>query len=134
LAVAACVFHHIPPQDRLHWTRELNRVLKPGAQFFIYEHNPLNPLTRKVVRDCEFDEDAILLPLQESRELLLQAGFDDISHDYIVFFPRILGFLRPIERLLRSLPLGAQYAVRGTARKAVRSQGDMLLSDEAPDA
>lgn len=130
LAVAACVFHHIAPQDRLHWTRELNRVLKPGGQFFIYEHNPLNPLTRKVVRDCEFDHDAILLPLQESRELLANAGFGSISHDYIVFFPRSLGFLRPLERVLRALPVGAQYAIQGTTSRRVSSSDDMPPSDK----
>lgn len=113
IALAACVYHHVPPAERAHWTAEVQRVLRPGGRFFIFEHNPLNPLTRKVVRDCPFDEDAILLPRRESVSLLEGAGFTDVDVDYIVFFPRPLGFLRPLERALTALPLGAQYAAAG---------------------
>jgi SAM-dependent methyltransferase len=114
LALAACVFHHIAPASRLHWMRELGRVLKPGGTLFVFEHNPLNPLTRKVVRECPFDEDAVLLPRRETLTLLADAGFRDIKSDYIVFFPRMLAALRPLERWLSRLPAGAQYAARGT--------------------
>jgi SAM-dependent methyltransferase len=115
LALAACVFHHIAPVERLHWMRELHRVLKPGGKLFVFEHNPLNPLTRKVVRECPFDEDAILLPRGEALALLADAGFREAKSDYIVFFPRMLAALRPLERWLSRLPLGAQYAAQGTA-------------------
>ena len=114
-AIAACVFHHIPPEARLSWTRELRRVVRPGGHLFIYEHNPLNPLTRKVVRDCVFDADAILLPQGETRALLQDAGFSEVENDYIVFFPHGLGVLRPLEQWLSALPLGAQYATWGRA-------------------
>lgn len=113
VALAACVFHHIPPASRLKWARELKRVLKPGGQLFIFEHNPLNPLTRKVVRECPFDEDAILLPSQESRKLLDDAGFRDNRLEYVVFFPKALSFFRPLEKYLGTVPLGAQYAACG---------------------
>lgn len=116
VAMAACVYHHIAPIERQRWTRELRRVLKPGGYIFIFEHNPLNPLTQKVVRDCPFDDDAILLPRSESLTLLRDSGFDDITVNYIVFFPRVLAFLRPLEKLLVKLPLGAQYAAHGRAR------------------
>ena len=113
IALAACVYHHVPPAERAHWTAEVHRALKPGGRFFIFEHNPLNPLTRKVVRDCPFDEDAVLLPRSESIALLSDAGFTGVAVDYIVFFPRPLGFLRPLERALTAVPLGAQYAAVG---------------------
>lgn len=110
VAMAACVFHHIPPQGRALWINELKRVLKPGGHLFIFEHNPLNPVTRKVVRECPFDADAILLPSGESTGLMREAGFCTPNLDYIVFFPRALKVLRPMERFLTKLPLGAQYA------------------------
>lgn len=115
VAMAACVYHHIPPAERAHWTRELHRVLKPGGRMFIFEHNPLNPITQKVVRDCPFDDDAILLPRRESVSLLTHAGFSGLKVDYIVFFPKLLSLLRPVEKYLAHLPLGAQYVAQGRA-------------------
>jgi len=115
VAMAACVYHHIAPDERARWTRELQRVLRPGGHLFLFEHNPLNPLTRKVVRDCPFDDDAILLPRSESRALFSGAGLHAIDVDYIVFFPKALAWLRPMERHLAKLPLGAQYVVHGRA-------------------
>ena len=46
LAFASCVLHHIEPVERARATSELARVLRPGGLVAIYEHNPLNPLTR----------------------------------------------------------------------------------------
>lgn len=115
VAVAACVFHHIPPRERVGWVAELRRVLKPGGRLFMFEHNPWNPLTRKVVRDCAFDEDAILLSSIEARGLLRDAGFAHTEVDYMIFFPRALAVLRPFERALAGVPMGAQYVASARA-------------------
>lgn len=114
-AMVACVFHHIPPVERAHWMSEIRRVLKPGGHVFVFEHNMLNPLTLKTVRDCAFDEDAILLPRSELLGLVRNAAFDDVRCRYIVFFPHLLGFLRPLEPAMGWLPFGAQYVVHGIA-------------------
>lgn len=115
LVQAACVFHHIRPQQRLRWMCEIRRVLKPGGEVFVFEHNVLNPLTRKAVHDCPFDEDAILLPRHELIGLGRAAGFPDARARYIVFFPAALAFFRPLEPLLGLVPFGAQYVVSATA-------------------
>lgn len=115
IAFAACVYHHIPPNERALWTAEIRRVLKPGGHFFIFEHNPLNPVTRYAVKNCEFDDDAILLSRQESLSLLSSAGMTRPAIDYIVFFPKPLSLLRPLEKHLRWLPLGAQYVAHAQA-------------------
>lgn len=113
IAMAACVYHHVPPADRAKWTCEIRRSLKPGGSCFIFEHNPFNPLTRKVVADCRFDEDAVLLRARETVGLLKDSGFRHVTLDYIVFFPSGLSVLRRLEPALSWLPFGAQYVAHG---------------------
>ena len=115
VVVAACVFHHIAPADRSVWMQEIRRVLRPGGRLFVFEHNPINPLTRKAVRECPFDADAVLLRSAELRGLVHEAGLVDPAVDFIVFFPKPLAALRFLEPSLSWLPLGAQYVV--VARK-----------------
>lgn len=112
---AACVFHHIRPTERLQWTRELKRVLKPGGCLFVFEHNVLNPLTVRAVHACPFDEDAVLLPRSELLALMRRTGFGRVRARYIVFFPKALAFLRGLEPALGNVPFGAQYVVDALA-------------------
>jgi ubiquinone/menaquinone biosynthesis C-methylase UbiE len=115
MVFVACVYHHIPVDQRRHWTAEIRRVLRADGHLLVFEHNVLNPLTRKVVRDCVFDKDAILLPRNELLKWVGQQSFRAVKAQYIVFFPRPLAFLRPVERSLGWLPLGAQYYVHARA-------------------
>ena len=85
--------------------------LAPGGFIAVFEHNPWNPLTRKAVRDCPFDEDAVLLSRRQATRLLDEAGLEPIDAAYIIFFPQEGPRLARIERRLRPLPLGAQYYV-----------------------
>jgi SAM-dependent methyltransferase len=57
-ATAICVYHHVPLSKRVALTREAARVLKPGGAFCIIEHNPVNPVTRMVVKRSPVDTDA----------------------------------------------------------------------------
>jgi len=111
----ACVFHHIAPAKRLFWMRELRRVTKSCGHIYIFEHNMLNPLTVKAVKDCPFDEHAILLPSTELMTLAKSAGFTVPKIRYVIFFPRMLAFLRPFEKLLVKIPFGAQYVLQAMA-------------------
>ena len=52
LVIASCVFHHIPPQDRQMAIRYCYSRLKEGGHFIIFEHNPINPVTRHLVKNC----------------------------------------------------------------------------------
>jgi ubiquinone/menaquinone biosynthesis C-methylase UbiE len=111
---SACVFHHIPHEEHAHWLRELRRVTRPGGFVTIFEHNPLNPLTVRAVNTCPFDENARLLRAQALLRALRAVGWVEAAARYHVFFPHALAPLRPAERYLGWLPLGAQYSA--TAR------------------
>lgn len=114
LAILANVLHHVAPSDRAGLVRRVASKLRPGSgRLVVFEHNPINPLTRYVVSRCEFDTDAVLLwPWQLSR-LLTLSGFTSVSKKYIVFFPGFLAGLRGLEPYLSWLPLGAQMMVVG---------------------
>jgi SAM-dependent methyltransferase len=112
-AVLSGVLHHVPPSDRRQLLSDVLTKLAPGGTLFVFEHNPYNPLTRRAVATCEFDDDAILLWPRELKTLLTGAGFADVRLDYIVFFPKALAFLRPLEPKLRWLFAGAQTLTMG---------------------
>jgi SAM-dependent methyltransferase len=114
LAILSCVLHHVPPAAREELVRRVARKLRPGGRLVVFEHNPLNPLTRRAVALCPFDDDAILLWPGEARGLLERCGLHDVRRDYIVFLPRALSRLRWIEPYLRAVPLGAQVMLVGT--------------------
>ena len=116
-AVLSGVLHHVPPQERARVMSTVRRKLSPGGKVVIFEHNPWNPLTRKAVADCAFDDDAILLWPGELRRLLRESGYADVRLEYIVFFPRPLAALRPLEPRLKRLFLGAQTMTVGTRAK-----------------
>ena len=111
LIVLANVLHHVRPDEREAVLTEVFSRLAPGGQLAVFEHNPYNPLTQWAASRCAFDVDAIFLTGKETRARLRMAGFNILRKDYVVFFPRWLAFLRPLEPSLTWCPAGAQYAV-----------------------
>jgi 2-polyprenyl-3-methyl-5-hydroxy-6-metoxy-1,4-benzoquinol methylase len=111
IILAANVFHHIPPESRLDALEYCKSLLKPGGRLFIFEHNPINPLTRMIFERCPYDQDATMLRRQEVFALANAASFTVAKSNYTLFFPKQLSLLRFIERHLGWLALGAQYCV-----------------------
>ena len=114
VAFASCVLHHVEPASRARFMREIYRVLRPGGLSVIFEHNPINPLTRLAVYRCEFDRDAVLLRRREALGLIGDAGFQSARGRYIFFLPLRSRWARALDDRLGSLALGAQYYVCGT--------------------
>jgi SAM-dependent methyltransferase len=117
LVFAICVLHHVDPPDRPALVAEMARVTRPGGLVAVFEHNPLNPLTRRVVRDCAFDEGVELLGRRELERLLRAGGLHVTDAEYLLFFPWRGRAFAAAERALRRVPLGAQYAVAGRPRR-----------------
>ncbi|MCX7877174.1 MAG: class I SAM-dependent methyltransferase [Ignavibacteria bacterium] len=113
ICFAVNVIHHVPPVKWQNFVNEMFRVLNKGGLAMIFEHNPFNPLTRKVVKSCEFDKDAVLLHHREIKNLVKKAGFVIAETAYIIFFPFRSVFFRKAEQFMKWLPLGAQQYVVG---------------------
>lgn len=113
-AFTICVMHHVPPGNWPGFVAEVLRVLRPGGLFAVFEHNPLNPLTMRVVNRCPFDRDAVLLRSGQTSELLKGAGFADVAARFILTVPAANALLRRLDLVLGRLPFGAQYFVTGT--------------------
>jgi SAM-dependent methyltransferase len=111
--VLANVLHHVPPAERASLIASIVPLLVRGGRLVVFENNPLNPLTRKAMRDCIFDENAVWLYPREVRRRLAEAGLTGRKLDYIVFFPRFLSMLRPLERRLSRVAIGAQMVAWG---------------------
>lgn len=109
LILVAGVFHHIPPLERVAVARLLFSRLVLGGLVFVFEHNPYNPLTRRIVTNCPYDEDAVLLEPGELKDILRHGGLKVEKQRFSLFFPPRLKPAFPLERYLGWLPLGGQY-------------------------
>lgn len=105
----ANVFHHIEFQYHQEILVNLRNALNPTGYLYMFEHNPANPLTQKVVKDCCFDINAKLLSSSYTKQLYASAGFKDIQICYTLFFPAFLHFMAPLEKYMTAIPIGAQY-------------------------
>lgn len=110
IIITICVMHHLPLTQRNKFISEMKRVLKNGGLIMIFEHNPFNYFTRHAVAGCEFDKDALLISKTDlKKKLLSEKSLSMADEGYIIFFPFKGYFFRFIERVMKRLPLGAQY-------------------------
>lgn len=114
LVLISAVLHHVVAGERLDVYAELCRIIRPGGTIVVFEHNPLNPVTRYVVARTPLDRDAVLLRASEVESGLRAAGGRVGRARYIMFAPPRLRFLERLDDVLGWLPLGAQYAVEAT--------------------
>lgn len=113
-AYAFCVYHHIDRADHVRHLRELRRVVRPGGEVMVFEHNPHNPVTARIFRRAPVDRGCEMIPPAQLRRTFRDAGFAQVDHGYLLFVPesvhRRLPFLEPG---LGRIPLGGQYFVAG---------------------
>ena len=112
LVTAACVYHHVDTADLFALTADISRVLRPKGMLCVIEHNPLNPVTRLIVRRSPIDRHAHLLTARKIRSVARAAGMEILATRYFLYFPeRLYSTLAAAEAKLSALPLGGQYAV-----------------------
>lgn len=112
----AGVLHHVHPDLHAGLLSEINRVMKKDGRFYLFEHNPLNPVTKHLVNTCVFDKDAQLLKSSYALRLLRQAGLSVNNKKFIIFFPRhkFFSWFISLEKFLGWMPLGGQYMILAT--------------------
>ena len=113
LIFSAGVFHHIPHTDHTKIINKLYSLLNPGGKLVIWEHNPINPVTLKIVKDCPFDRDAVLIPSKTLKEHFNGAALSNVQIIYTTFFPKFLSFLNFLDPYLGWLPLGCPVVQGG---------------------
>ncbi|MFN8354364.1 MAG: class I SAM-dependent methyltransferase [Spirosomataceae bacterium] len=111
LVVVAGVLMHIQQEHQEAYIQEMHRVLMPKGRIAIFEHNPYNPVTRRLVKICPFDSEAVWNYPKVLKQKLTKAHFGDLQTHYYLFFPRfgLFSYFSDREKLLRRFPLGGQY-------------------------
>lgn len=114
LVFISCVIHHMPVDSRSTEVAKLLNLVKSGGNIFVFEHNPFNPVTRRIVSKCEFDEGVVLVSKRHLKRLVAsrQPSFD-FQSSYCMFFPPLLKRLTFLDRFLGWLPLGGQHFLFG---------------------
>jgi SAM-dependent methyltransferase len=113
LVFVSCVFHHIPKEGHAKTLSFLTSCMDPDARLFIFEHNPYNPATRLIFNkhDRPFDENANMIRPGYIKKLMRSSGFEIMSLNYTIFFPKRLAIFMPLEKFMITIPFGAQYYV-----------------------
>lgn len=116
IVFVAGVLHHISFDLHLAMLDEIKRVLKKGGRLVIFEHNPINPFTKYLVKTCVFDQNARLLRSAYLMTLLKELNLEIKQRIYFIFIPPwgLLKKLVYFERLLYWLPIGGKYMIRAT--------------------
>ena len=75
----------------------------------VFEHNPLNPLTRHAVNTCALDHNVVLLPSHQAVELLRDTAEVEPGVRHFLFSPLGGAIGCSLDRHLRRVRLGGQY-------------------------
>jgi SAM-dependent methyltransferase len=108
----ANVFHHIPEELHVTILTRLKTFISPTGYLYVFEHNPVNPLTKSAFNTCEFDVGCKMIPSSLFVSMCKQAGYTSIHKKFILFFPKFLSMFSGLEKFLTWCPLGAQYFIK----------------------
>lgn len=123
IVVAFNMFHHIPSGIIFkNILKETQRVLKNNGLFFNYDMNPINPMTRRIIKTLDIDRDVSLGGFSKNKfpttffaseftHLAEQHCFKKIRKETLIFFPRQLRLLSFLEPLFNKTPFGGLYAL-----------------------
>lgn len=109
LIILTNVVHHVKSAERDKLFKKIFKILSDNGKLLIFEHNPFNPITLKIVANCEFDIDAEIINKKNLIQICKKNNFILEKSGYIHFFPSKLKLFFNFEKYLKWLFLGAQY-------------------------
>jgi len=109
LILISNVIHHVKSDQRNFFFEKIYKLLDVSGELLIFEHNPYNPITLKIVANCEFDADAELINKKNLIKLCYKNNFKLQKSGYIHFFPSTFKYFFKFEKYLKWFFLGAQY-------------------------
>ena len=115
LIFVSMVFHHVDKKNHHKILSYCKKFLKKDGVLYIFEHNPINPVTNYVFKNNPIDKNAEMILPKKLINKSLEAKLRIVDLKYTLFFPKQLYFLRFLEKFLFWLPLGAHYLL--TLRK-----------------
>lgn len=110
LIVACEVFHHISFCQQEAWLERIRGALNKGGTFVMIELNPLNLSTLYTFKTNPMEKGAKMLYSWKAKSLIKKVFGKSSSVNFYCFFSRWLKFLRPLEPLLKWLPIGGLYS------------------------
>ncbi|MBP6385836.1 MAG: class I SAM-dependent methyltransferase [Pseudarcicella sp.] len=113
LVMIAGVVMHVPKESHADFLKEANRILAKDGIMAIFEHNPYNPVTRRIVKLCPFDQRVVLSSPSYLKNILANFGQKNTETRFSLFFPNIsiFKYMLPFEKQLYFVPLGGQYCL-----------------------
>lgn len=103
------IFQARSVEERSELLRSFHGWLKPGGYLALFENNPICLWGSSVLPKTQWKREGRRVRQSEVSKLIRTAGFEFPLIRSLLFFPKLLSFLRPCEPLLSVLPFGAQF-------------------------
>lgn len=118
------VIHHISDRERREVVRQLKRLVREDGFLAVWEHNPLNVVTRVLVALSPLDKTASLIRRSSVMRLMRECGFSCLRSRFVNCFPPPFLKIRTLawmETALSPYPIGTQYWAVFTTSQAPHS-------------
>lgn len=101
--------HHLNRKKISMLFSEFKRIIRKDGIILICEHNPYNPVTQIIFKNCSFDKGCKLLSPSAIKKICIETKINYLKTDFILFFPENLKLFIGFERYLNKIPFGVQY-------------------------
>tara|TARA_B100000035_G_C21024662_1_gene565640 strand:- start:475 stop:1164 length:690 start_codon:yes stop_codon:yes gene_type:complete len=109
LIIFCGVFHHCSENEQEEIFNSLRNITNENSKLVVFEHNPKNYITRRIVKNCELDKDAVLIDLKSLVNKFENENYECEKYEFIFFVPPLLRIINFIEYFLKKIPFGCQY-------------------------